>query len=90
MFDTLNRITVQTLQNSDLNLDNANGMALDLKREYIQMDKLGCNIDGFINIYKCLWVDENPNSTFTLYLAIYECKINNTLYLRMAKIEVYD
>lgn len=34
MFDTLNMITVQTLQNSDLDLDNANGMALDLKGEY--------------------------------------------------------
>lgn len=73
MFDTLNMITIQTLWNNDVNLDNINGLALDLKQSYYQSEILGCNVDGYINVYECLWL--NDIQPYTLYLMIYECKV---------------
>eukprot|EP00347_Sterkiella_histriomuscorum_P013952 403362730 len=90
MFDSLNMITVQTLQGDDTNLDEINGMALDFKKEYLMQDKLGCNIQGYLNVYECLWIGNEGELSYTLYLAIYECRINETIYLKMAKIKIYD
>ncbi|CDW90874.1 UNKNOWN [Stylonychia lemnae] len=91
MFDTLNMITIQVLQTTDgSDLDSINGQALKSQMEYTMIDKLGCNIEGYINIYECFFPEDWVAPDYSLYLAIYECKIENTLNIKLAQIRIYN
>lgn len=72
MLDSKHAVSILSLHDNDLNLEEINTQSLDTLRTFTQMDKLGCNVSQYAEHVE---LNRDNGGGYIEYLLMYQCVV---------------